>query len=367
MRVTRPALKRVSDAPARRRRLSRASRQIGRRLCGCATSSPTPPRRWCGWCRSPSAWSSTRRARRSRCCRCLACASTRWCSTACCRASSPAATSAAGPAFRRARLPAPRSNSPPRRCSAALSARRGHRRTRRSSRVAASSTASAIRRRRFVDAPPLRFADDDGETMLELRLPHAPVARSISSSAATSSSSPSAVGAGSCRCPSRCAAARALGAFCRRRAADPFRTTQGGRHMTLARLEHAGKIYGQKVRTRALSPTTSRSRRRAGAAARPERLGQDHAAQPARRARRAVGGQGHVDGHDLGALGRRGLTLFRRESVGFIFQFFNLVPSLTARENVQVAAELDGVDAAAVDAGWRASGSTASRTASRRS
>lgn len=34
------------------------------------------------------------------------------------------------------------------------------------------------------------------------------------------------------------------------------------------------------------------------------------------------------------------LTLYRREEVGFIFQFFNLVPSLTARENVMVATEL---------------------------
>ena len=47
-------------------------------------------------------------------------------------------------------------------------------------------------------------------------------------------------------------------------------------------------------------------------------------------------------GQDLGALSRRGLTLFRRDNVGFIFQFFNLVPSLTASENVQIAADLVG-------------------------
>ena len=34
------------------------------------------------------------------------------------------------------------------------------------------------------------------------------------------------------------------------------------------------------------------------------------------------------------------LTRFRREHVGFVFQFYNLVPSLTARENVQLAADL---------------------------
>jgi putative ABC transport system ATP-binding protein len=47
-------------------------------------------------------------------------------------------------------------------------------------------------------------------------------------------------------------------------------------------------------------------------------------------------------GQDLGALSRRGLTLFRRDHVGFVFQFFNLVPNLTASENVQIATELAG-------------------------
>jgi putative ABC transport system ATP-binding protein len=36
----------------------------------------------------------------------------------------------------------------------------------------------------------------------------------------------------------------------------------------------------------------------------------------------------------------RRLTMFRRREVGFIFQFFNLIPTLTARENVEVAVEL---------------------------
>src|SRR5690606_23866977 len=45
-------------------------------------------------------------------------------------------------------------------------------------------------------------------------------------------------------------------------------------------------------------------------------------------------------GRDLEALGTRGLTEFRRASLGFVFQFFNLISNLTARENVRVAAEL---------------------------
>jgi putative ABC transport system ATP-binding protein len=52
-------------------------------------------------------------------------------------------------------------------------------------------------------------------------------------------------------------------------------------------------------------------------------------------------------GQDLTALSSDGLTAYRRDEVGFIFQFYNLVPTLTALENVQVAAELidDPLDA----------------------
>ncbi len=45
-------------------------------------------------------------------------------------------------------------------------------------------------------------------------------------------------------------------------------------------------------------------------------------------------------GRDLGAMSSRGLTRYRRESVGFVFQFYNLIPTLTARENVMVSTEI---------------------------
>jgi putative ABC transport system ATP-binding protein len=47
-----------------------------------------------------------------------------------------------------------------------------------------------------------------------------------------------------------------------------------------------------------------------------------------------------VDGEDISRYNQRQLTLFRRRKVGFVFQFFNLVPTLSAKENVEFALEL---------------------------
>jgi putative ABC transport system ATP-binding protein len=44
--------------------------------------------------------------------------------------------------------------------------------------------------------------------------------------------------------------------------------------------------------------------------------------------------------HDLTRDDADALTLFRREHVGFVFQFYNLIPSLTARENVALVTEI---------------------------
>ena len=45
-------------------------------------------------------------------------------------------------------------------------------------------------------------------------------------------------------------------------------------------------------------------------------------------------------GHDLANANEDELTRFRRDSVGFVFQFYNLIPSLTARENVALITEI---------------------------
>ena len=54
----------------------------------------------------------------------------------------------------------------------------------------------------------------------------------------------------------------------------------------------------------------------------------------------ATAGDIVVAGNDVTELDEEGRTAFRRDTVGFIFQFFNLVPTLTALENVELVAEL---------------------------
>jgi putative ABC transport system ATP-binding protein len=49
-----------------------------------------------------------------------------------------------------------------------------------------------------------------------------------------------------------------------------------------------------------------------------------------------------VDGSDLSTMGEKGLTRLRRLRLGFVFQFFNLLPTLTAFENVFLSLELAG-------------------------
>jgi putative ABC transport system ATP-binding protein len=57
---------------------------------------------------------------------------------------------------------------------------------------------------------------------------------------------------------------------------------------------------------------------------------------------RATSGDVHVDGERLADLSDDGLTKVRRDKVGFIFQFFNLLPTLTCMENVGLPLHLRG-------------------------
>jgi putative ABC transport system ATP-binding protein len=53
-------------------------------------------------------------------------------------------------------------------------------------------------------------------------------------------------------------------------------------------------------------------------------------------------GQVLIAGHDLDKMNDDARTLLRRDKIGFVFQFFNLLPTLTARENVLLPAKLSG-------------------------
>ena len=55
---------------------------------------------------------------------------------------------------------------------------------------------------------------------------------------------------------------------------------------------------------------------------------------------RLTSGEVFLDGNEISKLNANELALFRRQNVGFVFQFYNLIPNLTAYENVEMAAQL---------------------------
>ena len=61
-------------------------------------------------------------------------------------------------------------------------------------------------------------------------------------------------------------------------------------------------------------------------------------------------GRAWIDGTEITGLGDKALTLLRREKIGFVFQFFNLLPMLTAGENLDLPLAIAGVRP---DAAWR--------------
>ena len=54
----------------------------------------------------------------------------------------------------------------------------------------------------------------------------------------------------------------------------------------------------------------------------------------------ATSGHVMVDGSDITTYGKKQLTQYRRTDIGFVFQYYNLVPNLTALENVELASQI---------------------------
>ena len=61
-------------------------------------------------------------------------------------------------------------------------------------------------------------------------------------------------------------------------------------------------------------------------------------------------GQIIIDGKDISKYNQTELTQYRRDDVGFVFQFYNLIPNLTTKENVELASQIvsDAEDAVEV-------------------
>ena len=51
-------------------------------------------------------------------------------------------------------------------------------------------------------------------------------------------------------------------------------------------------------------------------------------------------GKAWLEGEEISAYGARALAQYRRSAIGFVFQFYNLIPNLTALENVEIASQL---------------------------
>jgi putative ABC transport system ATP-binding protein len=125
--------------------------------------------------------------------------------------------------------------------------------------------------------------------------------------------------------------------------------------MTVLDIDHAGRAYGSgHLRVVALDDVSLQvSVGEFVAVMGPSGSGKSTLLRLAGGLDQPTSGRVLLAGRDLAVLGEAGLARARRQRVGFVFQEANLLPSLTAAENVALALELDGVRPKAAMAGAR--------------
>jgi putative ABC transport system ATP-binding protein len=130
----------------------------------------------------------------------------------------------------------------------------------------------------------------------------------------------------------------------RRPAPEAANPSQPDNHLAVARAVQATKVYGTgPTAVRALDEVTvDLERGRFTAIMGPSGSGKSTLMHCVAGLDSLTSGEVFLDGVELGSLSDRELTLLRREQVGFVFQSFNLVPSLTALENVTLPLALAG-------------------------
>ncbi|GAA2893631.1 ABC transporter ATP-binding protein [Nonomuraea rubra] len=121
--------------------------------------------------------------------------------------------------------------------------------------------------------------------------------------------------------------------------------------MNAVRLDHVTKVYGTGASAVTALEDVSHGFARGSftAVTGPSGSGKSTLLQCAAGLVRPTSGAVSVGGDDLGALGEHELTTLRRERIGFVFQTYNLLPALTARENIELPPRLAG---RAAERGW---------------
>jgi putative ABC transport system ATP-binding protein len=119
----------------------------------------------------------------------------------------------------------------------------------------------------------------------------------------------------------------------------------------VARAEHLSKVYGVgDARVVALDDVTVEfGRGRLTAIMGPSGSGKSTLMHCMAALEAPTSGRVEIDGVDIGGLKDKELTLLRRDRLGFVFQAYNLVPTLTARENITLPVDIAGAE---LDVAW---------------